>query len=214
MVRAVWFRVTWPIHTGDVAGMPGVFFHWDDVSRVARMDGPLHPIVFVAPTVADSQAQRERTELLGNDLGLAQAGELQAMSIGAGLVLQPSNVIYVSRAVHESQDIGSFWSRVAQALQGNLPADAPQRLLNVAADVGIPASLQEAGAPAAEEQDDGPEQPQADAQTLLLLQRWALDDTARELERQAAAQQREPVAGSFRQQLEAQARQLLSHVNG
>ncbi|VUZ25498.1 Uncharacterised protein, partial [uncultured Comamonas sp.] len=200
--------------SGDVAGMPGVFFHWDDVSRVARMDGPLHPIVFVAPTVADSQAQRERTELLGNDLGLAQAGELQATSIGAGLVLQPSNVIYVSRAVNESQDIGSFWSRVAQALQGNLPADAPQRLLNVAADAGIPASLQEADAPAAEEQDDGAEQPQADAQTLLLLQRWALDDTAHEQERQAAAQQREPVAGSFRQQLEAQARQLLSHVNG
>ena len=191
--------------TSDVSGLPGVFFYWDELSRVARMDSPLHPAVFVTPAVASSQADQAERQLLGNDFGITRPGEMQATSIGAGLLLNPANVVYVGRAVHESQQLSEFWSRLLKNMQGKQPAREQDLLAPVSSQPGMPASLDATEAPTALL-----DAPQADAEALAdaeqqLLQRWALEDTQREA---LVTAQRTPAASSFNQQLHAQAHQL------
>ncbi|WP_315123752.1 Ig-like domain-containing protein, partial [Comamonas antarctica] len=197
--------------SNDVSGMPGVFFYWDDFNRVARMDAPLHPAVFVAPAVATSQAEQADREVLGNDPGITHAGEMQASSIGAGLLTNPANVIYVGRAVQDSQQMGEFWNRLVQNLLGKSPADMQGVRADATTRPGMPASLDAVDAPmallgASPAEAETPAQTLADANQRL-LEIAALGEAQRGKEAQGE-HQRLPSNGSFRQQLNARAHQL------
>jgi len=213
--------------TADVSGTPGVFFYWNDQNRVARMDGPLHPTVFVAPAVSDSQAEQAQAQMLGSDVGLNEPGQVRAGTIGARLGQDPT--LYVQHAVRGAQQEGSLWERMARKLKGNLSPQAPEITPNVASDAGIPESLQAVppsvpGAPAAQPQTDtdtgAGADPKANAAAeaqeaealqaqAALLQRWVQE--AEQPAAEAARQQH--AGGSFHQQLQAQARKLPSRVS-
>ncbi len=200
--------------TGDVAHMPGVFNDFGDQHRIVRMQIPLHPIIYVTREVADRQAEQAMLQTLGTDMGLHEPGQQRATSIGLGLGQDPT--LYVQHAVRDAQREGSLWERLARKIKGNLSPLAPEPDLNPASDAGIPESLQGTQRPgqgdAPQAASDMPEAPAtADISQAehLLMQRWAQQEAAQDKPTRGV----QPIAGSFQQQLQVQARKLPSRVS-
>ena len=200
--------------TGDVAHMPGVFNDFGDQHRIVRMQIPLHSIIYVTREVADRQAEQAMLQTLGTDTGLHEPGQQRATSIGLGLGQDPT--LYVQHAVRDAQREGSLWERLARKIKGNLSPLAPEPDLNPASDAGIPESLQGTQRPgqgdAPQAASDMPEAPAtADISQAehLLMQRWAQQEAAQDKPTHGV----QPMAGSFQQQLQVQARKLPSRVS-
>ena len=84
-----------------------VFFDGGVFTDVPRLSIPLHPIVYVTPQVADSQAERERSDpLFFSNPRAVQPGGAPASSIGAGLGMDPA--LFVQHAVRWSQARGQL----------------------------------------------------------------------------------------------------------
>lgn len=200
--------------TGDVAHMPGVFNDFGDQHRIVRMQIPLHPIIYVTREVADRQAEQAMLQTLGTDTGLHEPGQQRATSIGLGLGQDPT--LYVQHAVRDAQREGSLWERLARKIKGNLSPLAPEPDLNPASDAGIPESLQGTQRPgqgdAPQAAPDMPEAPATEETAQaehLLMQRWAQQEAAQDKPTRGV----QPMAGSFQQQLQVQARKLPSRVS-
>ena len=200
--------------TGDVAHMPGVFNDFGDQHRIVRMQIPLHPIIYVTREVADRQAEQAMLQTLGTDTGLHEPGQQRATSIGLGLGQDPT--LYVQHAVRDAQREGSLWERLARKIKGNLSPLAPEPDLNPASDAGIPESLQGTQRPGqGDAPQAAPDMPEAPATAdisqaeHLLMQRWAQQEAAQDKPTHGV----QPIAGSFQQQLQVQARKLPSRVS-
>ncbi|MBP8146928.1 MAG: hypothetical protein KAX94_02260, partial [Acidovorax sp.] len=200
--------------TGDVAHMPGVFNDFGDQHRIVRMQIPLHPIIYVTREVADRQAEQAMLQTLGTDTGLHEPGQQRATSIGLGLGQDPT--LYVQHAVRDAQREGSLWERLARKIKGNLSPLAPEPDLNPASDAGIPESLQGTQRPGqGDAPQAAPDMPEAPATAdiaqaeHLLMQRWAQQEAAQDKPTRGV----QPIAGSFQQQLQVQARKLPSRVS-
>ena len=200
--------------TGDVAHMPGVFNDFGDQHRIVRMQIPLHPIIYVTREVADRQAEQAMLQTLGTDTGLHEPGQQRATSIGLGLGQDPT--LYVQHAVRDAQREGSLWERLARKIKGNLSPLAPEPDLNPASDAGIPESLQGTQRPGqGDAPQAAPDMPEAPATAdisqaeHLLMQRWAQQEAAQDKPPRGV----QPMAGSFQQQLQVQARKLPSRVS-
>lgn len=200
--------------TGDVAHMPGVFNDFGDQHRIVRMQIPLHPIIYVTREVADRQAEQAMLQTLGTDMGLHEPGQQRATSIGLGLGQDPT--LYVQHAVRDAQREGSLWERLARKIKGNLSPLAPEPDLNPASDAGIPESLQGTQRPGqGDAPQAAPDMPEAPATAdisqaeHLLMQRWAQQEAAQDKPTHGV----QPIAGSFQQQLQVQARKLPSRVS-
>ena len=156
-----------------------VYFDGGIFSDVRRLGIPLHPVVYVTPQVADSQAERERSDpMYFSNPQAVRSQDMQSRSIGAGLGMDPA--LFVQHAVRASQARGELLDDI---VEGRLPR------LSLSSDGSIPTPEwfePDAGHIVPNVPDGGQQQgglqpgPQAahDAPVTDILQQAALQDAA------------------------------------
>ncbi len=137
---------------------PSVYFHGAVFDNVVRLPIPLHPVVYVNPTVQEMQEQRALTDPLGFSNPLAvQPGGRDDSPVGAHLGMDP--VLYVQHAVRSAQRQGWLWDRTVEGRLPRVMLGSDGRLATPSWMEPLPEMIVPGGPP----QSDGAPAPEADA---------------------------------------------------